>query len=105
MRFETKFKGRLVAADSVIEGQKTIRVGHVRPTHDHCKTGTSGNPVEVSMEPRLLQHKFPVMDNRYVLTGRGAAEPREPVVLDWPELAQAGDLTPQARSGRFKSVR
>jgi len=57
------------------------------------------------MEPRLLQHKFPVMDNRYVLTGRGAAEPREPVVLDWPELAQAGDLTPQARPERFKSVR
>jgi hypothetical protein len=65
----------------------------------------AGILVEVSMEPRLLQHKFPVMDNRYVLTGRGAAEPREPVVLDWPELAQAGDLTPQARSGRFKSVR
>jgi len=53
-------------------------------------------PVEVSALPRLLHHKFAVIDSRYVVTGSfnwtQSAETRNRenlVILDCPELAQA----------------
>jgi phosphatidylserine/phosphatidylglycerophosphate/cardiolipin synthase-like enzyme len=61
-----------------------------------AKLEQAGIPVEVSMQSRLLHHKFAVIDGRYVITGsfnwttNAEQQNRENlVILECPELAQA----------------